>query len=111
MSDKFIVANEVKKYIVFVREIIINYPRKEYVLKDRLEKTSYEVLELVYFANMIENRLDIQKEILSKISMLDYYMEISYDKKFITLKKLNMGIKILNNIRKLVYGWIKSNEG
>lgn len=92
MNDKFIVINEIKKFIIYVREIVINYPRREFILKDRIEKTSYEVLELVYLTNM-----------------LDFYMEISYNNRFISLKKLNQGMKLLDNIRKLVYGWIKSN--
>lgn len=109
MNDKFIVINEIKKFIIYVREIVINYPRREFILKDRIEKTSYEVLELVYLTNMVDERLIKQKEILSKISMLDFYMEISYNNRFISLKKLNQGMKLLDNIRKLVYGWIKSN--
>lgn len=59
---------------------------------------------------MIDDRLYKQKEILSKISMLDFYLEISYNDKIISLKKLNQGTRLLDIIKKLMYGWINSNE-
>jgi len=42
--------------------------------------------------------------------MLDFYLEISYGNKYISLKKMNQGSRILDNIKKLTYGWIKNNE-
>ena len=41
--------------------------------------------------------------------MLDYYLEMSYHKKYISLKKLTYGSRNLEVIRKLIYGWIKVN--
>ena len=83
-----------------MNEIIVNYPKKSYVLRDKIEKTSYEVLELIYYTNMISERLDYQKRILAKISVLDYYLELSYGRKFISLKKMNQGSRMLETIKK-----------
>ena len=55
-NDKFKVINETKKFILYTKEILVNYPRKYYVLKDRIEKTSYEILELIYLTNMVDDR-------------------------------------------------------
>ena len=108
-NDKFKVINETKKFIIYVNDILINYPRKYYVLKDKIERTSYEILELIYLANMTNDRLLLQQTILSKISMLDFYLEISYNDKIISLKKLNQGTRLLELIKKLMYGWVNSN--
>ena len=108
-NDKFKVINETKKFILYTKEILVNYPRKYYVLKDRIEKTSYEILELIYLTNMVDDRLYNQKVILSKISMLDFYLEISNNDEIISLKKLNQGTRLLDIIKKLIYGWINSN--
>jgi len=108
-NDKLKIANCAKDLIYFVEEILVNYPKKSYVLKDKIENTSYEVLELVYFTNTLEdNRLVYQKQILSKIAMLDFYFEKSYKNKYINLRNLKKGAKLITIIRKLVYGWIKS---
>lgn len=108
-NDKFKVINETKKFIMYTNDILINYPRKYYVLKDKIERTSYEILELIYLANMTNDRLLLQQTILSKISMLDFYLEISYNDKIISLKKLNQGTRLLELIKKLMYGWVNSN--
>lgn len=108
-NDKFKVINETKKFITYVNDILINYPKKYYVLKDKIERTSYEVLELIYLANMTSDRLLLQQTILSKISMLDFYLEISYNDKIISIKKLNQGTRLLELMKKLMYGWVNSN--
>ena len=109
--DKFKVIGETKKFISFLNDILINYPRKSFVLKNKLEETSYNLLELIYYTNLIEDRLDNQKKIISLVSMLDFFLETSYNNKYISIKKLNQGARLLNNIRKLTYGWVKINEG
>jgi len=109
-NDQFKVIGETKKFIIYLNEILINYPRKSFVLKNKLEETSYNLLQLIYYTNLISDRLNNQKRIISLVSMLDFYLEISYNNKYISLKKLNQGSRILDNIKKLTYGWIKTNE-
>jgi len=108
-NDKFNVINKTKKFIEFIDSVVINYPRREYVLKDKMITTSYDLLEFIYLGNVSEDKIDIQKKILSKISMLDFYLEQSYNKECISLKKMQNGSRQLNEIRKMVYGWIKEN--
>ena len=60
-QERFKVVVEIKKFIEYVDEILINYPRKSYVLKDQIEKTSYELLELAYYTNLLKEREDCQK--------------------------------------------------
>jgi len=108
-NDKFKVINETKRFIIYTNDILVNYSRKRYVLKDKIERTSYEILELIYLANMTSDRLLLQQTVLSKISMLDFYLEISYNDKIISLKKLNQDTRLLGIIKKLIYGWVNSN--
>lgn len=110
MNDKFKIVNNVKDFIKNIDKIIINYPRSEFNLKNRIENTSYDLLELIYLGNSCEDKDYIQRQIVSKISMLDFYIEISYDKKCISLKKLNLLSSKLDIIRKMIYGWIKSES-
>lgn len=109
-NERFKILSETKRFVEYVNKILVNYPKRSYVLKDRMENTSYELLELIYYTNMIEDRILNQKKILTKISMLDFYFEISYENTYISLKKLNQGVRILENIRRLVYGWIKNES-
>ena len=42
--------------------------------------------------------------------MINYYLQESCDKKFISLKKLSVSGEFLLNITKGVYGWINSEK-
>ena len=109
-KDRFNVINNVKDFINYMDTLLVNYPRTSFNLKNRIEVTSYDLLELLFLTNIIDNRINNQKIIISKISMLDYYLEISYNKKYISFKKMNIGITKLDTIKKMVLGWIKSGS-
>ena len=102
-----------KGYFLFLYEIPAEYysliPETEKVLKDKISNTYYEVLELIYFSNLLDvkERIVYQKRIISKIKMIDFYFKIACDKKYISYKKyLKIG-KFLLNIIKQLYGWIR----
>lgn len=93
-----------KEFILDNDTIIINFPKREYILKDKIETTSLEILELIFLANNTNNNeyIDI---ILSKISMLDFYLEKSYKRKYINKKVLERKVYELTLITKMIYGW------
>lgn len=107
MKSEFLIAKNIKDFINSLDDFIINFPRKEYELRNRLVNTSYDLLELVYLANYDKVNINI---ILSKISMLDYYLELSYKKKIINEKRVyNMSSRLLV-IRKMLYKWYESKH-
>ena len=109
MHEKLEVVNDIKKTIFYLDKIIVNFPRSEKILKDKISNTYYEVLELVYFSNLldIKERIVYQKRIISKIKLIDFYFKIACDEKYISYKKyLKIG-KFLLNIIKQLYGWIR----
>lgn len=109
MNNKFLLANEIKNFILSLDSILINYPKKDIIIKKRIINTSFELLELVYLANnKIDNKENIKYECLSKISMIDFYFEYSYKKNYIFLKNLNTYIFNLTKINKMLHGWINN---
>ena len=110
MNDRFNIAIKVKKYIFMIDDLIINYPKKYYVLKDRLLNTCYDLLELIYRANYSNDKESYKFDILTKISIIDFCLEESYYKQIISEKKLNQVTNKLEEITKMVYGWINDNK-
>lgn len=106
--NNFLIIKYMKNFIMSLDNIVINYPRKENVIKDRLFNDSLDILYLIYLANYSEERKNIQIKILSKISMLDFYLERSLKNKYISEKVCQKKCNELLTITKLVYGWIKS---
>lgn len=109
MNNRFLLANEIKKFILSLDSILINYPKKDIIIKKRIINTLFELLELVYLANnKIDDKINIKYECLSKISMIDFYFEYSYKKNYISLKNLNTYIFNLTKINKMLHGWINN---
>ena len=106
MNNRFNIAIKVKKFIFLIDELIINYPKKDYVLKDRLLNTCYDLLKLIYIANYSNDKDNYKFDILTNISIIDFCLEESYSKKIISEKKLNQVANKLEEITKMVYGWI-----
>lgn len=109
MNNKFLLANEIKNFILSLDSILINYPKKDIIIKKRIINTLFELLELVYLANnKTDDKINIKYECLSKISMIDFYFEYSYKKNYISLKNLNTYIFNLTKINKMLHGWINN---
>lgn len=110
MNDFKIVKN-IKLFIYSLDNIVINIPNKDRVIKEKLYNTSYDILYLVYRCNYkSENKNEYYKDILSNISMLDFYLERCLKNKYINNKVCE---KLSNNlliIMKMIYGWIKSES-
>lgn len=106
------IIREVKAFIESLDKILINLPRREVVLKERFKKDSYDLLELVYMANQMEvkDRQHYQRQCLTKISMLDYYLEVCFKKKYMSEKQVLKRSRKLLQINKMMYGWIYESK-
>ncbi len=112
-SEKFLIVKNIKKFILGIEIILVNFPKKEYINKDLIYKDSLKVLELVYIANNLddlEKKKDIQIKIMSKINMLDFYIERAYKKKYISERQCLNKINELEEINKMIYSWIKNER-
>ena len=113
MNSDFILLNKTYQTNDYIYKMLINFPRSEKILRDKINDTSFEILELVYFSNLLETheRIIYQKKIISKIKMLDFYFKIACDKKYISYKKyMKLGSFLLNMIKQ-IHGWIRYEKG
>lgn len=58
----------------------------------------------------LNKRRDLQNKVFAKLSMLDYYIEISYKKKLINSKKEQIWSEALTDVSNLLGAWIKSDR-
>lgn len=110
--------NENFKILNFIRELIINidqnmenFPKKDIELKNRIRNNGYDLLELAYRANATSDnkiKISIIEECFAKLKVIDFLLNLSYDKQIINNKKyLKFGNKI-DDILKYLIGWLKS---
>ena len=110
-KEKFKVINLIRELILLIDSKMENFPKKEIELKNRIRMNSYDILELSYQANSISNQ-EKKKElitlILSKMKVIDFLLNLSYDKEIINQKQYyKFGTK-MDDITKYACGWLKS---
>ena len=117
MNYNFKILNNTYKTINYINKILVNYPKKEMVLKQNIEKNNYELIECI-FAYNVNDSLRIKekylKDLLVKLSMSDFYTRVSsrvsYDKKIISRHQFEVISKFLLEVRRMVYGLKRKEE-
>lgn len=109
--EKFKVIDFIRELIVVIDIRLDNFPKKELEIKNRIKSNSYDLLELAYEANSIEN-IEKKKELiykmLAKVKVIDFLVNLSLDRDLIAKKHyLKLGAR-LDDIARYTGGWLKS---
>ena len=110
-SEKFKVINYIRELLIMIDNELENFPKKELELKNRIKSNSYDILELSYEANNIldkNNKILILEKVLAKIKVIDFLLNLSYDKKLMSQKKYLKLANKIDDITKYTTGWINS---
>ena len=79
----------------------------------RLQNRSVEIIENLYRANYereYERRRNYQKEAQVDLNVLDFYAETAKQKKAISMRQLTIISREINELSRLLRGWIKSTR-
>ena len=108
-EEKFKVINFIRDLIVYIDKYLDNFPKKDMEIKNRIKNTSYDILELAYKANMTEiNKVEYISDIIGKIKVIDFLLNLCYDKQIINMKRYVKFGQKLDDILKYALGWQKS---
>lgn len=113
MNSNFILLSRTEKTINYYNKILINYPKIELILKQNIEKTMYDLIECLYAFNINDvDRIKQKylKDFLVKLSMLDFYTNVSYNKKILGKHQFEVLGRFIIEIRKIAYGVIRSEK-
>ena len=102
--EKLIIASTTRKTIRYIERNISNLPNKYMILKNKIIKSCYSILENVYRANIFQDIND-KKEIIVNINMLNFYLEEALRKDLISHKKFESYVKHLIEIDKMTRSW------
>lgn len=110
-DEKFKVVQFIRDFILMTDKEMINFPKKDIEIKNKIRINSYDILEIVYEANLLENTQEKKRLLyksIAKIKIIDFLLNLSCDKQLISQKKyLKFGNK-LDDIVKYTTGWINS---
>lgn len=110
-EEKFKVINLIRELIKYLDDFLDNFPKKDLELKNRIRKNSYDMLELAYEANITRDNEDKQKLIYktaAKVKIVDFLINLCYDKQIINSKKYIKFGNGIEDINKYLIGWLKS---
>ena len=107
MQDKFLIAFKIKKTIEYVKKTVDNYPHGYVVLKNNIMDQFYTLLKLSYKAS-IYKEINIMKDIIVEIKMIEYFIKVSYKYELISFKKFENVGKYLLELNAMVSSWIKN---
>lgn len=60
MNDRFLVVKYMKSFICSIEDMVVNFPKKDYIIKTRIINDSLDILELIYLGNSIEDNKEIK---------------------------------------------------
>jgi hypothetical protein len=109
MSDN---GNSIAKtydLLKWLMPVISRFPRdKRYTLGQRLENKLLDVLELLLCANYSKDKLSLLKKANLELECFRYLIRLSCDLRFINLKRYEFISLYIDEIGRMVGGWIKS---
>lgn len=110
-KEKFKIIQYIRELIINIDNNLDNFPKKDMELKNRVRCSSYDLLELAYEANVIKEKEEKTKllyKMIAKLKIIDFLINLCYDKQIINSKKyFKFGEKI-DDISKYIAGWGKS---
>lgn len=110
-QEKFQVINFIRELIIHIDNSLDNFPKKDIELKNRIRNNSYDLLEIAYKANNTENqqeKIRLLEEIIAKIKVTDFLLNLCYDKKIINSKRYVKFGEKMDDILKYTMGWRKT---
>ncbi len=113
MNSSFKLLSKTEMTICYYNRMLVNYPKNEVVLKSNIEKNMYELVECLFYYNFNDTdriKQKYLKDYLVKLAMLDFYTNVSYNKKIIGKKQYGSVGNFIIEMRKMVYGILKNEK-
>lgn len=109
-EEKFKVLQFIREFIVRIEKELDSFPKKDIEIKQRIRNNAYDLLEIIYEANLTQDtakKSNLLEKAIAKIKLIDFLINLSYDKELIPQKKYIKLSEKLDDIIKYVSGLLK----
>jgi len=108
MTETFNAITRTYDLIKWIVPVVSKFPKdKRYTLGQRIESKLICILELLLQSNYSKIKIDFLKKANLELEILRYLIRLSYDLQFINLKRYEFISQCINEIGRLIGGWIK----
>ena len=109
MMEKMQIVSKMYDLILDVTSRVRKFPRDyKFVLGDRILKNLYDILDLLITAVYSKDKRTTLKDVNIKLEQLRYQIRLSKDYRIINLKQYEYVSGNINEIGKMIGGWIKA---
>lgn len=80
-KSRFQILKSIKVFILGLEKLLVTFPKKDILTRDRMYSDALDLLEVVIKANYESNTImkhTYQIEALGKVNRLDFYLERAY---------------------------------
>ena len=109
-QEKFKVIGFIRNLINNVDKNLENFTEKDIEIKNRIRNASYDLLKLAYEANTTEEitaKISIINKCIAKAKVIDFLVNLSYEKQIINNKRYIKFGESIDEIVKYLGGWKK----
>lgn len=109
MGKTVLVVTKIYDLVLWVLPKLTKFPRdQKFLLGDRIENTLLDCLELLIEATYSKEKTVILRKVNLKLEKLRFLWRISKDMRYINVKSYEFAARAVNEIGKMVGGWIRS---
>ncbi len=102
------------KWVEFIEWLFLKtekFPRKvRFIFVNRIENLALDIVEDLIEARYSKNKMEILKKANLRLEKLRVLLRMSYNQKFINLNAYEYAGKSINEVGKMLGGWIKQKE-
>ena len=108
MLQDLVIFQKVYDLILWLYPTVNKFPKSQrFVLGQQIENTLLEILKGIIQTNQESNRLPYFKQISVDLDKLRILIRLSKDLKFISIRQYQFGAEKINEIGKILGGWMK----
>lgn len=111
MLSELTILEKVYELILWLYPTVNKFPKSQrFVLGQRIETVSLGILEKIIAANQSRAKIAYLKKTSIELDTLRYLVRLSKDLHFISLRQYEFAAQKINEIGKMLGGWIKFCE-
>jgi len=108
MLSELTILEKVYELILWLYPTVNKFPKSQrFVLGQRIETVSLGILEKIIAANQSRAKTAYLKKTSIELDILRYLVRLSKDLHFISLRQYEFAAQKINEIGKMLGGWIK----
>jgi len=109
MFQNLSIFEKTYELILWLYPAVNKFPKKQrFVLGQHISNTTLKILEGIIEANQERNKLPYLKKLSVELDKLRILIRLSKDIRFISIRQYEFAVKKVNEIGKMLGGWIKS---